>query len=56
MKFSEIFLVKAARLQEHHRQCVAQRQHHCRARRRRQVQRTGFLFDVYIETNMRVLR
>ena len=37
MKFGEIFLIKAARLQEHHGQRVAQRQHHCRARRRRQV-------------------
>jgi hypothetical protein len=56
MKLGEIFLVKPARLQEHHRQRVAQCQHHRRARRRRQIQRTRFLFDVYIETNMRVLR
>ena len=45
-----------ARFQKHHRQRVAQRQHHCRARRRRKVQRTSFLFDVYVKTDMRVLR
>ena len=56
MKFSEIFLVKPTRFQEHHRQRVAERQHHCRARCRRQIQGTSFLFDIYIETDMRVLR
>ena len=56
MKFSEVFLVKATRLQEHHRQRVAQSQHHCRARRRCEVQRTSFLFDIHIETDVRVLR
>ena len=56
MKFGEIFLVKPARFQQHHGKRIAQRQHHGRARSRREIQRTSFLFDVYIKKNMRVLR
>ena len=55
MKLCEIFLIKTARLEQHHRQRVAQCQHHRCARRRRQIQWTCFLFDIYIEKQMRIL-
>jgi hypothetical protein len=55
VKFGEIFLLKSARFQQHHRQRVTQRQHHRRAGGRRQVQGTCFLFNVHIEKDVRVL-
>jgi hypothetical protein len=55
MKLCEIFLVKPARFEQHHGQRVTQRQHHSRARSRGEVQRTCFLFDVYVEKQMHVL-
>ena len=54
MKFREILFLKPARLQQHHGQGVAQGEHDRRARRRRQIERTGFLLDVDIEKHMRV--
>ena len=56
MKLRKIFLVETARFQQHHRQRIAEREHHCCARRRSEVQRASFLFDVYVEKQMRVLR
>src|ERR1700719_4405766 len=53
MKFREILLVKSARLQQYHGQRVAQGEHDCRARGRRQIERTSFLLDVDIEKEMR---
>ena len=55
MKLGEIFLVKSARLEQHHGERVPQRQHHGCARSRREVKRTCFLLDVDIEKHMRVL-
>src|SRR5438552_16309302 len=56
MKFCKILLIKTARLEQHHGQRVAQREHDCRTRGRREIERTCFLFDVHIEKNRRVLR
>ena len=56
MELRKILLVEAARFQQHHRQGVAEREHHCGARCRRKVQRTRFLLNVDIEKQMRVLR
>ena len=55
MKFGEILLLKSARLEQHHRQRVAQREHDGRARGRRQIQRTRFLFDVHVEKDVAIL-
>ena len=54
MKFGEIFLLKSARFEQHHRERVTQRQHNRRAGSRRKVQRTRFLFDVHVEKDVRV--
>ncbi len=56
MKFCEILFIKSARLEQHHGQRVAQREHDRRARCRREIERTRFLLDVHIEKNMRVFR
>src|ERR1700738_377883 len=56
MKLGEVLLVKTTRLEQHHGERVTQSEHYRRARSRRQIQRTGFLLDVYIEKDMGVFR
>ena len=56
MKLGEILLLKTARFEQHHGQRIAQDQHHRGAGGRREIQRTGFLRDVYIQMNVAVLR
>ena len=56
MKLGEIFLVKSARLEQHHCERVTQRQHHGRAGSGREIKRTRLLLDINIEKHMRVLR
>src|SRR5947209_314631 len=55
MKPGEILLLKTAGLEQNHGKRVAQREHDGGARRRREIQRTGFLFDVDVEDYIRVL-
>ena len=55
MKLSEILFLKSARFEQHHGERVAERQHDGRAGSRRKIQRTGFLFDVCVEHDVRLL-
>ena len=56
MKAREILLLKSARLQKHHRQRIAQREHDRRARSRRQVQRARLLFYIHVQQDLAILR
>lgn len=56
MKAREIFFLEAARLKQNHCQGVAQSEHDGSAGSRGEIQRTGFLFDIGIEHDVRVLR
>ncbi len=55
MEFREIFLLKSARLEQHHGKRVAEREHDGRARGRGQIERTGFLLDVDVEEDIAIL-
>ena len=56
METGEIFFLESARLEQDHRERVAQREHDGGAGSRREIQRTGFLLDIYIEKNVGILR
>ena len=56
MKFREILLLKAARLEQDHGERVAKREHDGRAGSGREIQRTRFLLDIDIEEDIAVLR
>ena len=52
----EIVRREAALLEERHRQRVAERERGRGARRRREVERTGFLRDASVEVHIRLAR
>ncbi len=54
MEAGEIFFLKAARFEEHHRKRVTEGEHDGRARSRREIKRTSFLFDVHVENDVRI--
>jgi hypothetical protein len=56
MKPGKVFLLKSARFEQDHGERIAEGEHHGGAGGRSEIQRTGFLLDVYIEENVTILR
>ena len=56
MKACKIFLLKAARFEQHHRQGVTEGEHDGSAGSRREIERTCLLFHVHVEQHVAVAR
>src|ERR1700730_4122090 len=56
MEAREIFLLEAARLEQYHRERIAEGEHDGRAGSWREIQRTRLLLDIYIKKNVGILR